>query len=458
MGKRVFVLGAGASCAANLPPQKNLLRDIFSLNKEFRKNIESDFMDKKVLSKGKTYTDQFFDDLLSVFDDFDRCRFEIARFIVYCFLSGGLKKELDIYIRNIINTRNNQESDEPELAEDDAENIISKCKALVYKQLRSLNVTLEDIFTLFDSVITGQEQFHDYTKNDIEDIRYDLIYCISYLLAYQEHEKCSECKVYDRFSKYLIDKRMTSSLSEDNLSIITLNWDDLLDRSLYRECKKLEVDGKPVVLPDYCMYDYPAVPNDSFIPSTHIKAKGIYNIKLLKLHGSLNWLRCPRCKRLFIDDKEPIAIKHLNCPCCAEIVENSPSLKGLIITPTFMKALNEMHLENIWHNAFIELSEASEVVFIGYSFPVADFEMRCLLKKAIRPGTKLRVVLSEYDSDKAFYDKLVDNGINSNIINDILYKIDFSSNRYKSFFGEGNVSVTFEGFEKYIEEIEHEEK
>jgi len=36
--------------------------------------------------------------------------------------------------------------------------------------------------------------------------------------------------------------------------------------------------------------------------------KGGFNVKLLKLHGSLNWLQCPRCNRLFVDFDNKIAV------------------------------------------------------------------------------------------------------------------------------------------------------
>ncbi|NBH93930.1 hypothetical protein D1638_15210 [Muribaculaceae bacterium Z1] len=46
----------------------------------------------------------------------------------------------------------------------------------------------------------------------------------------------------------------------------------------------------------------------------------------------------------------------------------------------------------IWQNAGIELSEATKVVFIGYSLPAADFEIRQLLSRFIRKDAKIEVV------------------------------------------------------------------
>jgi len=78
----------------------------------------------------------------------------------------------------------------------------------------------------------------------------------------------------------------------------------------------------------------------------------------------------------------------------------------------------------IWHNAYHELSEASEIVFIGYSFPEADYHLRALLKRALKPLTKISVVLRAGDGDK--------------------------KSRYLSFFGRKNIRFSFIGVERFF--------
>jgi hypothetical protein len=60
--------------------------------------------------------------------------------------------------------------------------------------------------------------------------------------------------------------------------------------------------------------------------------------------------------------------------------------------PTFLKNFSNPQYKLIWQNAGIELSEASRIVFIGYSLPQADFEMRQLLSRMIRDDAKIIVV------------------------------------------------------------------
>ena len=61
--------------------------------------------------------------------------------------------------------------------------------------------------------------------------------------------------------------------------------------------------------------------------------------------------------------------------------------------PTFLKDLNNVQIKLVWQNAGVELSEADRIIFMGYSFPAADFEMRQLLSRTIKHDSKIEVVL-----------------------------------------------------------------
>ncbi|MCY1456218.1 hypothetical protein D9M71_734200 [compost metagenome] len=60
--------------------------------------------------------------------------------------------------------------------------------------------------------------------------------------------------------------------------------------------------------------------------------------------------------------------------------------------PTYLKNLSNPQYRIIWQNAGIEISEADEIVFIGYSLPYADFEMRQLLSRMTRKDARIHVV------------------------------------------------------------------
>jgi hypothetical protein len=98
--------------------------------------------------------------------------------------------------------------------------------------------------------------------------------------------------------------------------------------------------------------------------------------------------------------------------------------------PTFLKNLSNPQYKLIWQNAGIELSEAERIVFIGYSLPQADFEMRQLLSRMVRPNAKIEVV----DYGKA----------NNSRIKDTM-------NRYKIFFGNRDLTFYLKGAKHYLQ-------
>jgi hypothetical protein len=63
--------------------------------------------------------------------------------------------------------------------------------------------------------------------------------------------------------------------------------------------------------------------------------------------------------------------------------------------PTFLKDLTNFQIKLVWQNAGVELMEAEEVVFIGYSLPHADFEFRQLLSRMVHKDAAISVVLSD---------------------------------------------------------------
>ncbi len=66
--------------------------------------------------------------------------------------------------------------------------------------------------------------------------------------------------------------------------------------------------------------------------------------------------------------------------------------------PTFLKDLTNFQIKLIWQNAAVELMEADQLVFIGYSLPHADFEFRQLLSRMVHKKAKIDVVLLDNET------------------------------------------------------------
>ena len=292
-------------------------------------------------------------------------------------------------------------------------------------------IPLEDIFTPLDRCIIDNISFRELDVKKTIEIRELIYYLIGKTMDFIL--KGSVTKDYiDKFAKYIIKKssvRKNYKYSIDSVSVISTNWDILLDNSIESEINS-NYHGKAVV--DYCCDINSFDTNSQFA----VLGRGGFNIKLLKLHGSLNWLQCPRCLRAYVVFHNKIAVTqydaHNTCRHCDNNFEKQKSheLISNLIMPTYLKNFSNPQYKMIWQNAGIELSEATKIVFIGYSLPQADFEMRQLLSRMIRKDVIIEVV---------DYGKKSTN------------KIQKTEERYNVFFGDREPTFHLKGARNYIE-------
>jgi hypothetical protein len=110
------------------------------------------------------------------------------------------------------------------------------------------------------------------------------------------------------------------------------------------------------------------------------------------------------------------------------------------VTPTFVKDLNNTHLKMIWHNALMDIQESERLVFIGYSFPLADYEFRFILSKALagsKNKAKKRIKVLLFPSDKK-------------IEADALWKRNEEQRRYEKFFSQYKLNFVYGSANDYI--------
>ena len=121
-------------------------------------------------------------------------------------------------------------------------------------------------------------------------------------------------------------------------------------------------------------------------------------VDLLKLHGSLNWLYCPRCMRIFVaafgfsvrylaDLRDKGTEDERTCFC------GYHPLEVVIIAPSSTQEIANLHLRSIWLNAYKALEAADNIVICGYSLPPEDLAIRSLFHRALgaRHGKSLTV-------------------------------------------------------------------
>lgn len=338
---------------------------------------------------------------------------------------------------------------------------IVEVKAFVERCFPDPNQPLEDVFTLLDQTIQLRGHFAGYDHLSLIQIRnrwLNLIYGFFHanLASYL---KSSE-GLYQQFAAFLLATRMRDGIQSDPASVISLNWDSLLEESIYQVLNNTGGIGKADV--DHCVYTTP-LDDSPHTPSPKQKAAGIYNLKILKIHGSISWLRCPNSNHLYTGlgaSKDPYEtyLRPRKSPFIAQQFpdqdeQEAPFLEPFIITPTYAKVFDQPHIQTTWHNTYVELREASRVVFVGYSLPEADYHFRTLLRRAIRKNTKIDVVLYKNDEKPSDPDyMLLDPSLQT-----LKENASFAVDRYRRLFGDERINFNFKGVADLIESCLPEE-
>lgn len=310
---------------------------------------------------------------------------------------------------------------------------------------------LEDVYTPIDKAINEACSFRGYTFDQLIELRdiFNKLIILSVRNCIKKNRKSKDN--IERFSKYLIKKsrERLSNIKHDPISVITTNWDIMLDNIVHNmiQEEKIPKGHKFSGVVDYCCYISSLDENDDTIkPGLFALGKGRYNTKILKLHGSLNWLQCPKCQRLFVKFYKSwnggYVFDKKYCRHCESNFgrknDESNRLRTNLTMPTFLKNLNNVQNKLIWQNAAIELSEANKVVFIGYSLPQADFEFKQLLTRMIRKDAKIEAVLIQNDNPKNYTGES---------------KYQTAGYRFNNFFSGRELKIYYDGVELYVDRL-----
>ncbi|WP_342276303.1 SIR2 family protein [Spiroplasma endosymbiont of Nebria brevicollis] len=265
-----------------------------------------------------------------------------------------------------------------------------KCKEELRRKLEGgEHISLEDIFTIFDKAIDFRNQLNGFDYSKISIIKNSLMLLFIYYFNDENNKHNFKTKDYLDVITYI-------KSSNNDISIITTNWDCIFEN--YLEKNDLNIN--------YCF-------NKSYYKifgDKHKQDKDIKEIPFIKIHGSVNWFSCISCGTLIIfnDQKKADCIFDdslmKTCEKCSCTSDRSSlnQLEPKLFTPTMFKELSSQLFSNVWKFAYDELLEAKKIIFLGYSFPLSDFEFRYLIKRSIQRNIEIDVVLWETDNPKKY--------------------------------------------------------
>lgn len=260
--------------------------------------------------------------------------------------------------------------------------------------------SLEAVFGYLDYFICKKESLGgNYTTKNLILLKEALIRLIHYCISKSNNTRGTYQQFWETVNK-----------TNKNISIITLNYDTLLE------------DAFSFLYPydaliDYCInfmnydnanhisaFDWWVDPRK---PVTIWNGKTPTPIKIIKIHGSLNWKYCNCCNQVLLTpfetslDVDSQCFKGRTGESCDNLNEIVFDLKcpndntlfdTFIVPPSHIKELNHPAISKLFDEAAIEIRKAKKIVFIGYSFPEADVHIKALFRKNLTASTDIVVV------------------------------------------------------------------
>lgn len=210
-------------------------------------------------------------------------------------------------------------------------------------------------------------------------------------------EKQNESK--PQFPDFL--EPLFTTIVRRNATLLTLNYDTILESAVDYGFNKTPPYGAPnwwlyYQLPLTLDIDRNSTKTDPF-PSY----LSFSQLKMLKLHGSVNWLYSGRSsfygETIYLENTDKGMFRQSGKHLTQDKVP-------LIIPPTFSKSsfFNNETIKLLWRLAKEEVEKCSRLVFFGYSFPESDSVIKTLLTQNLKKNVEIIIV----DIDEKVKDRI----------------------------------------------------
>lgn len=226
-------------------------------------------------------------------------------------------------------------------------------------------LSVEEIVTFFDEIVTNKKEGFEGIDSGARELQQLTVELISYLST---NGSPGQNALLRSFAKRLVRTDV----------IVTFNWDTILDRVLSNQSG---YQWHP-------SWGYGKTVRKEFKYATHqpLSIPKKYP-RVLKLHGSINWTASADRPRPAIEKAWNPHGKY------GDVVMMPPKMikpevwgKQLTDSPAGAGGNNKISTDfypRLWAEAERQLSLCRRIVFVGYSFPPADFAVSNMLRRAI---------------------------------------------------------------------------
>lgn len=203
----------------------------------------------------------------------------------------------------------------------------------------------------------------------------------------------------------LILKELSKLSSSEHLSIITFNYDLMIERTL----DALQAHNAQDI------FNFPGcyrLPSDTSVPKVNGKPEFVNygtrhtGVSVLKLHGSLSWSsthtsRLPTPSALFNPGRKLHILNSIEILMDLSWKQNKRRvyMMPIILPPvTGKRGLLHKELGSVWEAAARALANANKLIIFGYSCPPLDFEAKILLGEKVQPETTTDLTIVDPNS------------------------------------------------------------
>lgn len=248
---------------------------------------------------------------------------------------------------------------------------------------------VEDVFTSIDlAANTGHNLGRSYSPSMLRTVRRALIVRLIRMLRLSYlRGKSNGGTDWNNLAKFF------EGIDVEQSSFLSMNWDTVIEDGL--------AESQSIRNIDYGNSAFSARFGSSKLKRVLFKPT-VRKATILKPHGSVNWLYCDCCSRLFwfntsstreiaqhlfgpddltkvkalIGKAMPDVRSDIHCPAC-----EADALGTRFATFSYRKALDFPMHSATWKEAERKLRTAHTWTFIGYSLPAADYEFKFMLKR-----------------------------------------------------------------------------
>lgn len=279
------------------------------------------------------------------------------------------------------------------------------------------------IWDLLDYIIQeGKSISRKYNIENIIELKRDLLHIV--IKEFQRSLENIDVDIYRKF---------VERIKNEDVAIISTNYDIIIDKVLFQFGLNYGTKMRNAVGGDF------EIAANLTRPTQYIEAEklNIGKIMLLKIHGSLNWLYCAKCNEIDITIDKGV-IKTLTGDYYCHNRNCTNRYEPLLITPTMFKNYENRFIKETWSYAERKLTEAENITFIGYSLKEDDYQIRCLLMKALlSKSIPYRNITVIERKDEGLEDKK--------------YLIETIEKKYQDLYGKIDFKTI--GFKEYVEKL-----